>query len=152
MVHDTYPGVSTCQRAHHSSSLCNYKRQYIEVHTCTSKILYSHPRPPQIMEVAKPTVSPTTHSMVPALDCLPPTISASAPNFFLTLVCLHRVKRPTTQDCIARKLTHLLSNALSDVHSRNGSLPPSGGHRSEGLSVSGPMADTGFAVEVLHTR
>ena len=96
VVHDTYPGVSTCQRAHHSSSLCNYKRQYIKAHTCTSKILYSHPRPPQIMEVAKPTVSPTTHSMVPALDCLPPTISASAPNFFLTLVCLHTAKRPTT--------------------------------------------------------
>ena len=56
------------------------------------------------------------------------------------------------QDCIARKLTHLLGNALGDVYSRNRPLSPSGGHRSEGLSVSGSLADTGFAIEVLHTR
>ena len=102
---------------------------------------------------SKPTVRPTTHCMVPALDCLPPPISASAPNFFLTQVCLHRAKRPLlNQDFFARKLAHLLSNALGDVNSRNGPLSPSGRHRSEGLSVSGPMTDTSFAVEVFHTR
>lgn len=102
---------------------------------------------------SKPTVCPVTHCMVPALDCLPPPISASAPNFFLTLVCLQRAKRANlNQDCFARKLIHLLSNALGNVNSRNGPLSPSGGHRSEGLSVSGPMTDTSFAVEVFHTR
>ena len=123
--------------------------RYIQVNGSTVQVAQTTPLPDR----SKPTVCPTTHCMVPALDCLPPPISASAPNFFLTLVCLHRAKRPLlNQDCIERKLTHLLSNALGDVNSRNGPLSPSGGHRSEGLSLSGPMADTSFTVEVFHTR